>query len=128
MEEEKKHSTYVFDRDQHKPDLLSSWCKHPSLPHPLPVNITKAWRNCIAANRLSNICRPAAAIGGSGADVAQPEMCQHWSLVSPKHGRVNLGFSLRIAQQCSPAKYSTVDLISSVIRQRIPLLFSERNK
>lgn len=47
-------------------------------------------------------------------------MCQHWSLVSPKHGSVNLGFSLQIAQQDSSAKYSTVDLISSVITPMDP--------
>lgn len=76
-------------------------------------------RNCITANRLSIICRPAAAIEGSDADAAQPEMCQHWFFVSPKHGSVNLGFSFQIAQQEGSAKYSTVDLIFSVIRQRI---------
>lgn len=54
-------------------------------------------------------------IEGSSADAAQPEKCEHWSLVSPKHSSVNLGFSLRIAQQDSSAKYRTVDLISSVI-------------
>lgn len=79
-------------------------------------NIQESQRNCITAQiKLSFICRPTAAIEGSSADAAQPEMCQHWSLLSPKHGRVNLGFSLRIAQQDSSAKYSTVDLISSAI-------------
>lgn len=59
----------------------------------------------MAANRLRIICRAAAAIERSGADAAQPEMCQHWSLVSPKHASVNLGFSFRIAQQDSSDKY-----------------------
>lgn len=53
--------------------------------------------------------------GGSGADVAQPEMCQCRSLVSCKHASVNLGFSLRIAQQDRAAKYSSIDLISSAV-------------
>lgn len=42
-------------------------------------------------------------------------MCQHRSLVSHKHASVNLWFSLRIAQQDSAAKYSSVDLISSAV-------------
>lgn len=88
-----------------------------------PVNIPEILGNCGAANRLSIICRAAAATEGSGADAAQPEMCQQWSLVSPKHASVNLRFSFRIAQQDSSAKYSTVDLIFffSMMRQwRIP--------
>lgn len=53
--------------------------------------------------------------GGSGADAAQPEMCQRRSPVNRKRASVNLGFSLRIAQQDRGAKYSSVDLISSAV-------------
>ena len=77
----------------------------------LTVSISQSLGICIAANRLSIICRAAAVTEGSSADAAQPEMCQQWSLVSIKHASVNLGFSFWIAQQDRTAKYSTADLI-----------------
>lgn len=108
------------------PHLQQNQGRHPLLPCPFCPRKHPA--NCNGANRLSIICRAAAAIEGTETDAVQPEVCQQWPLLDPEHASVNLGFSLGLRSKTAQLNIVPLTLFFLMICQRSSLLSSGQGK